>query len=181
MTEQNNITEMNFLFFFKLESLANRCCCGCSLKTGVILISIFSLLSGISLSMDSNLFLFLFKLIALGIVITGSIFLILSICNSNLLMAYKGYWLFSIKLYIDFFLMIMSFFSYFYDNYYIHKYIFPKVLYLMILYIMIVALVFAFKLYLIWIIFSYVKYMSKGDFNPLENNQGGYIKIENNL
>ena len=51
----------------------------------------------------------------------------------------------------------------------------------MILYIMIVASVFAFKLYLIWIIFSYVKYMSKGDFNPLENNQGGYIKIENNL
>ena len=183
MNEEINTKLENFLFFFKLEILAKRCCCGCSLKTGVEIIAIIALLDSIVQLMEPSYSIFLItliRLISLVIVSTGSILLFLSSNSFNLSMAFQGYWLYALKFYIDAFMMLLSMVLYFYDVYFVHYYILSKAILYLLAYFIIVTFTIAFKLYLIWVIFSYVKYFAKGEINILENNPEGYVRIQSN-
>ena len=177
MTEEIKKSLENFLFFFKIDTLANRCCCGCSLKTGVAIIAVLSLLDSLIMVMhpyQHNFLFTLLRLISLGLVSTGSVFLLLSASNSNLSMAFKGYWLYALQFYIDAFYMIIYIFFYFH----VHYFILTEALIYLTGYIIVILLGLALKLYLVWIIYSYVTYFAKGDFNTIENNPEGYVRID---
>ena len=184
----DNNVELNtklqkFLFIFPLETLANRCCCGCSLKTGVEIIAILALIDSFAQLVQPSYSIFLItfiRLISFVIVSVGSIFLFLSSNSSNLSMAYKGYFLYAIKFYIDIFMMLISVLLFFYDIYYVHYYLLSRAILELLAYLIIISFAIAFKLYLIWIVFSYVRYFAKGDINTIENNTEGYIRIQNN-
>ena len=173
-----------FLFYFPVQTLANSCCCGFSLKTGVEIISVLSVLAGV-FSIPRTLYsegLFLFMLlnfIVLLCSIIGSIYLFLSTHSNNFEYAFKGYFLFVVAFYlvvtlIVFEVLIISLNQSKVNNLNVLS---GFILFLLLLIVSFFAL--ALKLYFLWVIYSYVKLISDGQVNLIENNEEGYQKIQN--
>jgi hypothetical protein len=184
MNDESNKKLDKFLYLFNIDLLAKRCCCGCSLRTGVEIIAVITIIDSMIKLIHpaySYFFITLIRFTSLLLSSIGSVYLFVSANSSNLDMAVKAYFLYVVNFYLDMLLVIASICLNFYDVYYVHYFTFVNALLHVIAYMMVLFFLIVLRVYFLWIVYSYTKYFSKGELDTLDqNNNEGYRRIENN-
>ena len=175
-----------FLFFFRMNNLARRSGCGCSLKTGVEIISIIQLIyyfldfTGINLLIGTTFRLFQYIYYFCIILVTIGSFNLLLSCNSKSLnLGYYGYIFYSIEFYLSIMLYFVWIVNKFYEIYFISSMGLSVSLMYLIIILLYFGIIITCKLYFLWIVFSYNKFFAKGDINIVNNiSLHDYIRID---
>ena len=84
-----------FIFFFHIDNPASRCCCGCSLKTGIIWLSIFLIADSITgvntLPFSFSLYSYIAYSLLYLIFFFYSLFFLFTLYNKSSFLAYVAY------------------------------------------------------------------------------------------
>ena len=168
-----------FLFFMN-SNLATEFCCGCTLKLGVIIISIVKLVMYLSqmISLSSSTYLVtvyslqsVADLVAMGLLFYSTI-------SRRVDLAFWGYIIVAVLLYFRAFMCVLStilliFLSgslpYGYYGYYYYYIIIIIVMFIVVL---------ALEYYFTYIIYSFTRYITLGNWNAIE---GDFSGIDNNI
>jgi hypothetical protein len=177
----------SFIFYFHINNLARRCGCGCSLKTGVEIISVIQLIFYLEIFTGNDLLIgTTFKLfeyiyyVSFFLVVIGSFSLFLSSNSNNLKLGYYGYIFYSIEFWLVISLYLIWIINKIYEIYFISSMGFTISLTYFIVMILSFGIITAIKVYFLWIVFSYVKYFAKGDINVIYNiSLNDYVRIDN--
>jgi hypothetical protein len=168
-----------FLFFFQIQTLAREFCCGCRLRVGNKLISVifiiflfFHILSIISTINDSKLTSILMILISFNLLIS-SVLILISTYKESVKLAYYGYLINA----GSFFIEIITYFIFILmiqigqidleigSN---EDLGFVSLLMVIIMFIIFFLLLVFFRVYILWINFSFLKYLARGEIGFLD-------------
>ena len=173
-----------FMCCCSFQGLARYCCCGCSLKVGVIIICVLGFLqiSGLSLSFIGTTVLIPNILILIA-TFTGYLLVIISTCDLRVCLAYYGYMilasLFWIKLafYLAVILVLLISSQSIPSN--------PTYTYVTALTITYYIIYFLIDLgtyfYYLWVIFSFARYLALGDYNAINGVYPIIVHPNNNV
>jgi hypothetical protein len=154
-----NPTHESFLFVFAPHDIAKEACCGCSLKTGVQIISLFYIVSNFSSFINTisspHLLPFILSGIGFALYLIGGICLINSTMSYSYKNAYTGYFIYTILFLInliDSIIVGLLLFSGYYGK---------DVDYVQagLIYCIAIIIVVAIHVYLLWIIFSFTVHL----------------------
>ncbi len=169
----------NFLFFMK-SNLATQFCCGCNLKLGIIIIAILKLvmyISQFSYMYGTSYIVTIYSLESVADIVSMGL-LFYSTINRRVDFAYWGYFIVAVLLYFKAFcciLMTILLFSLmgYYSSYY-QTSIYLYVIFVIIIFIITLAL----EYYYAYIIYSFTRYITLGNWNAVE---GDFSGIDNNI
>lgn len=174
-----------FMFFFKLRTTAKEFCCGCRLKTGnliisvifiiFLLISFYSVFSTTNFSGISRIILTLMFIIINLNLLVSCILILISTIRFDAKLAYYGYFINSASFYFE----MLTFFTYMLlivfrvveigngqiEDYGVFSYIFVFLMFT----VFFILLIF-FRVYILWINYSFLIYLAKGEYAFLEGS-----------
>ena len=164
-----------FFFCFTYENLARQCRCGCNLRNGVITIIVLEILAEIILILSTGNSASIYPL-AIGafIGLIGMILIGVSLCNDSACCAYWGYIIWSIYLALKTiaYIVIILVIAFDFNNITFRgnsRGVTAVVITAVILYVIRLLLDF----YYLWVVFSYTKFLSMGDFDALTAGDNG--------
>jgi hypothetical protein len=177
---QNFFSAEKFLFFFHIEKLANDCCCGCSIKTGIRIISFIFLINSaivfFGIFSSNSLLNFISKIFTFSIYFSIGYNLLYSILYNSSKHAFYGYLIYSLLFFLScldsLFLLLISLFTYS-DTFQLDK---EKVKYIILIIAIVIFL--SYHLYILYICFSFWKHMKSGNMHLIN---GEYINNSNNI
>jgi hypothetical protein len=190
MEENTQILEKldKFLFFFQIRTLAREFCCGCRLIVGNILISVifiiflfFHILSIISTINDSKLTSILMIFISLNLLVS-SVLILISTLKRNVKLAYYGYLInagsFCLEIITYFiFILLVQIGEIDLELGSNEDLGFLSLLMVIIMFIIFFLLLVFFRVYILWINFSFLKYLARGENGFLE----GRLETSSNI
>ena len=155
-----------FFCCFTYNNLARFCCCGCSLKVGVVIICILGFLEVLSMtiSLKETYAIIPFSILTFANFI-GYLLILISTFNLKVALSYYGYIILIVLFWIKLLLYIAVALVLIIRPIIISRY---RLYYYTISYFIIYFVIeLAIYYYYIWIIFSYTKFLALGDFNAI--------------
>ncbi len=167
LSRDNSVENIpKFLFLFKIHNYAVKCCCDCTLRLGVQIISVFFIISAIyeliyTISQD-DLQDAIISIVRFLVFIIAGLMLFLSVMNRSVAQAYIGYIIYTIILYLNLLEAIIVFIVILFGNK-ILRFGLKKVDYSVkfalivgLIYLCFVLVVILIHIYLIFIVYSYI-------------------------
>jgi hypothetical protein len=165
LAKENSIKD-KFMFVFEPFNLAYDCCCGCSLRTGVQIISILFIAGSVSnfltaLKMTSTIDLFLSGLFFVLYLIAGTCVLYSTI-SLNHVYALTGYYIFAMIFIFNLIDNIVVFFLIILGAYYYEIIPNEDIPIIALIYFLACAVILSIHLYMIWVVFSFSIHLKHG-------------------